>query len=558
MSNPHITYIQRLHGVFEKEFMNIHKEAPANKRGRVLPHIQAMYRRWFYSTLIEDTPLSPANVFEVINRYHNMPSQAYPVAGKRGKSRFTGIDITLVDHTLDNHPIVADLRKFIAHSTPHIDLTEDEALTHKQGADIGQTLSLNDTAYAHYLCEVAIRMRLIAKVPSIGITRFKPSAEAVAKLTSTPDRDIFHDIVDTAVTIASKGMQMISILPETLFNPAYVRSLLHAPITTDEIFSRIYEVLGYDMEEIINLTSELGDPDEMDGIDMDLLAGTFMSGVYLDKFFFTPFGHFLKLIRPLYILPYDIEGEYLDFLSASDDIADSDIAFYAPCSSYSLTDLGLEFFEVSKTEENYFEAQEILSFEQMKDTIFSSDDALEVFLLVGRHLSSFGEDEECIPDEIYTFRVRDWGDKTMWAHIQMPDDATLDNLFMEIAECLVIDDDTGYVIFHDKTENRFAEYAPVSPIPKRGKKPFSSKSTQEELRNLDFTHQPHMLMLISKDNTNYDEIKPTPSRIEIELLHKKPPANGEEYPRISRESKALEEYRLSHMSSWLDFDDFDD
>ena len=314
------------------------------------------------------------------------------------------------------------------------------------------------------------------------------------------------------------------------------------------------------MEEIINLTSELGDPEEMDGMDMDLLAGTFMAGVYLDKFFFTPFGHFLKLIRPLYILPYEIESEYDDYISASDDIADSDIAFYAPCSSYTLTDIGLQCFDIDKTDTNYFPAHEILSFEQMKETIFSSDDALEVFLLVGRHLSSLREEDEHMPEEIYTFRVRDAADKTMWAHVQVPDDATLDHLFMEIAECFLLDEDTSYVVYHDKIENRFAEYTPISPIPKRGAKTPQNKSTQEELRSLDFTHQPHMLMLIAEtnDDLGFGGMKPTPSRLQIELLHKKPPEGGAEYPRISRESKALEEQRLSLMDSWLDFDEDED
>ena len=532
MSTTYLDHIQNLHSLFATSFMEAYREVNPRKRRSTLPFIQAIYRRWYYSTIIENTPLSPANILESICRHFGQPAATYPVAYQQGKTKLTGIDMQLREYSLDKHPIVSDIRLLVEHCSPYVDLMlEGDAFSTVQAMEFGTTLSLNDPHYAAFLLEVSLWMKLLVKMPSIGVNRFRVAGNA-AEILSATDKDIFHDIVEITITMAAKGLQNLVMLPEALFSQAFIRSILIAPMDTDDIFSRIYEALGYDFDDILDLTMEADINDDPDNLDIDLLAGTFMAGVLLDKFFFTPFGHFMKLIRPLYVLPFEIDGEIADYVQVSDDPEEGIIAFFAPCSSYTLTDLGLEYFNVAKTDENYIDAAATIPFDQMKDTVFSSKEALSVFVTIAKHLGPLRM--EASPEVIYTFRVRLESDPLVWAHMQVPSTDTLHDMYIEIIDCLGLKDNNDYTFFHDKAENRFAEYASSKRL-KRGK-----KTSDIEIGALDFERQNEMLLIAFNQAAPFGN---TDSfiRLQLEMMHQKPPDVGHEYPRISRVSKKLRE-----------------
>ncbi|MCL2378899.1 MAG: hypothetical protein FWC77_07220 [Defluviitaleaceae bacterium] len=524
----HIDDIQKLHDLFEHNFMEIYRAANPNKRRGILPYLQSIYRRWYYSSLIEYAPLSPANLLESICRHYGQPPATYPVAYVRSKSKLLGIEVRLIEYSLDNHPIVDDMRLLLDYCTPHIDLQGDGALGSPQAMDLAEMISLGDPMYAAFLLETALEMKLIGKVPSVGVHRFKPSAKA-NEIMAAPCRDILLRIIDATLNMASKGLQNLTILPETLFTPSFMRSLLENPMFTDEIFAIVYEELGYDFEDILEFTME---EDGIESLDVDLLAGTFMTGVLLDKFFFTPFGHFMKLIRPLYLQPFDFGSEVTSYINVSDDPEEGNVAFFEPCPSYTLTDLGLECLGVEKNEDNYLDATKAAPFDQMKDTVFSSQDTLVVFAEIAKHLAPMRYEEP--PEDIYTFRVRLESNTAIWAHIQMPTGATLHDMYIEIAECLGLKENSDYTFYHDKQENRFAEYA----SPRRAKG--GRKTSGIELEDLDYEHQKQMLLVAYNQALPFGDTEPT-IRLQLEMLHVKPPEAGHEYPRISRMSKGLKE-----------------
>ena len=521
--------IQKLHALFNDNFMAAYREANPRKRRNVLPFLQSIYRRWYYSAIIEDTPLSPANLLESICLHYNQPAAIYPVAQARNKSKLTGIDIKLQQYSLANHPIIDDMRLLLDYCTPHIDLLENDMFSSAQALELCEAISLNDPMYAAFLLEVALSMRLVIKVPSVGINRFKSAAKA-AEIISSSASDIFADIVESAITIASKGLQSLIMLPESLFTPTFVRSLLTDPMFTDDIFARVYDSMGYDMDEVMDFTMDEERP--LDNLDVDLLAGTFMTGVLLDKFFFTPFGYFLKLIRPLYILPFDFDVEIAEYVNMSDDPEEGVIAFFAPCSSYTLTDIGIEYFGVPKTEDNYLDATKAAPFAQMKDTIFSSEEVLGLFAAIAKHLSPMRFEEP--PEDVYTFRVRLESDTSIWVHVQMPSDTNLHDMYEEIVDCLGLKDNNDYTFYHDKDENRFAEYA----SPKRAKR--GRKTSDIPISDLDFQHQKQMLLVAYNQGLPFGDSAPT-IRLQLEMMHIKPPEVGHEYPRVSRISKGLRE-----------------
>jgi len=510
--------------------MEAYRVANPKKRRNTLPFLQTIYRRWFYSALIENTPLSPANLVESICLHHNEAATTYPIARQKGKTKFTGINVELLTYSLQSHPIVADLGLLLEYCTPHIDLAEEDVFTAADVLKLGAMLSLNDPNYAAYLLETALWMKLIVKIPSIGVNRFRPAKDAAKRL-SAPVKDLFHDIVETTIAMSAKGLQSLVMLPETIFSQSFIRTLLNAPMDTDDIFQRVYEVLGYDMEDLMDITMSMEEDEDMD-MDIDILAGTFMTGVLLDKFFFTPFGHFLKLIRPLYVLPFELPNEIIDYVNVSDDPEEVMIAFFAPCSNYTLTDLGIEYFGVEKTADNYFDTANVLPFAQMKNTVFSCDEALHIFVSIGKRLGALQFEEEDEPEAVHTFRVRREDNPSLWAHLQMPACDTLHDMYVEIAHCMDLKDNNDYTFYHDKVENRFAEYTSI----KRSKG--GKKTADTPLEEIDFEHQKKMLLVAYNQAVPFSDEAPT-VRLHLELLHTKDPEPGYEYPRVSRASKAL-------------------
>ena len=547
MTKAPLDYIQTLNSLFEEAIQDAYRMSDAKKRTGILPYLQAIYRRWYYSALIEESFLTPANILEAICRSHNESPNTYPVAHRRSKAKFTGVKFELIEYSLDNHPIVADLGLVIDYCSPYVDLHDGEMFTPPQAMELATMLSLNDPHYAAFLLEIALRMKLLAKVPSVGVNRYKPSpsatnkvnrankADKADKMEATHPREMFQDIVEATINIGAKALQGLTMLPETLFTPTFIRSLLTSPMETDEIFSRMYDVLGYDLEDLVDIVSATQEEEEPDDTDIDLMLGTFMAGVMLDKFFFTPFGHFMKLIRPAYVLPFELEGEISDYVAVSSDPEESVIAFFAPCSSYTLTDMGLEFFDVQKNKDNYIDVTEVVPFEHMKATVFSSKEALTLFAAVAKHLGPLRSQEAMPPEDVFTFRVRLASDTTVWAHLQMPTDATLHETYQEITDFLDLKENDDYSFFHDKTENRFAEYTSQKRTKRGGK-----KTSDSPLDSLDFERQKHMLLVAYNQAVPFGGDDPI-VHVQLEMLSKNPADPKEDYPRVSRVSKGLRE-----------------
>jgi hypothetical protein len=270
------------------------------------------------------------------------------------------------------------------------------------------------------------------------------------------------------------------------------------------------------------------------GFDMELLSGTFVMGIVLDRFFFTPFGHFLRVIRPMYALPFAFSEEIVDYVNVCEDPDEAFVAFFAPCSSYTLTALGLKILNIKPNADNYFDAKE-LNFETMKDTIFVDEAHLQTFVEMAQHFTPLALSGG-LPSAVYTFRVRLESDTSVWMHMHVPDNFSLADLYEEIVPFFDLKNNGDFSFFHDKTENRFAEY----PSAKRAAKSKNPKTHAEEcpLSDLDFEHMNHLILAAYSQASLFAKEPPT-VRLQLERLSEKPPDFGEMYPQIGRMSKNM-------------------
>ncbi|MCL2372911.1 MAG: hypothetical protein FWC78_05870 [Defluviitaleaceae bacterium] len=541
MNKAFLRCVGVLLSLFEEGFIGAYEYNGPRKRKKVLPYFHAVFRRWYFAALIENTPVSPANIFEAMSKYYEQePGLAvFPVV--IDYKNIDRLPFKLPEYSLNSHPVVDDMKRVIEYCTPSIDLDQDSSLADSQSMEIAATLSINDPHYASFLVEVAYRMGLLAKMPSIHANKMQLTKKCseVFKLSTG---DFLREVVDATISLAHHGIKRAACTTENIFSEPFIREMLSSPIDTDELFAKVLDAMGYELEDMLDVGSDTMhdmygdmDVDEM-SMKMEILSSTFVLGVVLDRYFFTPFGYFLRLIRPLYVLPFNVEGEISDFIDVYNDPDEAFVAFFAPCSSYTLTELGLEIMGVQPNIDNYIDASEVMNFGAMKETVFGSLGALKFFVEMANGILPVASANDDL-GKVYTFRVRMEEKPNMWVHIQIPETMTLHHLFCEIAFTFDLDPDGSYSFFHDKKENRFAEYPRKSG--NKAEKPkqprnATKKTTDTALEELDFDHMKFMLLTVG---TQSQILSKTSPRFQLEKLNEKDTDPHEIYPRISRASR---------------------
>ncbi|MDR1664959.1 MAG: hypothetical protein LBR83_08585 [Clostridiales bacterium] len=519
MQEKYVEYLKAVHQIFENNFSESYREANVKRRARLLPNISTIYRRWLYAALVENTMLTPANVMEALSCHFGLSADISPVIGLRPGGRFTGTELMMRLYDIADHPVIGDLRAAVAFCAPTAELCNDESLGDAQAAELSAKLSLNDPHYASYLIGIAQQMKLLVKFPSIYANRVQASKDCEARL-SAPDETLFAEIVEASVAYAAYNLCDLIPLPEILFSETFIRSLLRNPMQTDEIFQRAYDLLGISLEDILDFDPE----EEYDALDEAFISGTFMMGIALDKYFFTPFGYYLKLIRPLYTLPFDFGNEFAGYLEAGFEDEELKVAFFSPCSQYYFTDLGLKYFKQAPTRENYYDVKSLLTPGILNEALFASPGAPQQ---IPPHIRKAVAAQVPV-STVYSLKIRNESDTALWLSMDIPSEATLHRLYQEVSEIFAVSGD--YSFYHGETESPFTEY--VSP--KRGKR--AKKNTGIPLGKLDFEHQENLLLSIKGLQGPFNNAS---ARFSLKMVEIKPREAGTVYPAVTRMSKKM-------------------
>ena len=476
----YFTYIKTITQIFMEKWNAAWTALPAVKgidKCSLLEFMPAIYRRWYFSALVEDSSLSPANIVYALNKAYNMPVLATPrLSFKPGKSDKPGqkgdknpvFELTLFP--AEEHPFIKDLQLFLKHFEdigPAFDLS---AL----GAG-PEGLNLKDPEYIGFLCDIAISLRLVKKMPSVNTvvgmvnstwqSFFKQSPLIILEKAASAVIDMCTEALGEVLPLNSTFRQKMS-------------SYLKNPKSVDEIFGDMFTDSGIDILKMFDeLDSGLGiyedmlqdslfdEPDNLDDLlDMekaikgkdfstmhaDIMTGAFFLGISLDKFFLTPLSYYLRLIQPLYILPYDpaeeLKGLY-DLLKGDrgvdpDHFAE-EISFvlYAPCTLFALTCLG-----------------ETVSGTAAKNasSVFLPPDVPIAQLILSLKDLAFN----LPPPEIHSMMLKLSlkGQKGLWQNAEINRNTSLDSLHRFICIAFGLDPEVNYSFYLGGSENPFAEY----------------------------------------------------------------------------------------------------
>jgi len=536
MSVTNNNHMQSLHEVFEAEFLSAYTSCSKRLQRQILPYLQAIYRRWYYSSLVDGIQLTPANLVDCISHLNGLPVGTHifpqPVAPLYNLSKLSMRELL---HSPHSHPVVTDIRLLVDLCHPHIDISEDWSLTDKQATDFGKKLSLPDPYYASFLYEIAYKMGMLERTPSLYVQRVQV-AHMADEILSQPHDVLFRQIIDAVIEVTSVGLQLTMPAPVQLFTVDGLRSLLVNPIPTDDILHQAFATLGFNVNDISM-------PSFLDYIDIyseesealaEMVSGIFVLGIMLDRLLFTPFGHFLRLIRPLYVTPVNLKEEFSRFSIGVNDCDEGFSSFFEPCTSFKLTELGLWFFNEEPTEYNYLDTKQLLT-KDVVDVAFSSRENVETFVSAAQSTIPIS----MLPSAVYNFRVTDIHDPDMWFVLEVPKSFTLHHLFCEICENFLLER-AHYNFYHGETESPFTRYDGI-----REKRPNASPSRATryhecsvQIRDLDFSRVNTLLLVIKAPSYEY--------RYKFEYLGHTAPDQSGHYPRVTSASSDFEDF----ISEW--------
>jgi len=563
-----IVFLQALHGMFSEDFMEIYQGLSPKKRKLLLPYLQIIYRRWYHSTLIENIYFSPANITSAVKFFQGTKQDVCLTTQlTQPVSKLSEIDMKLLEYDINSHPIITDLELLVQFCSPSIDLCEEWQFSDGQAQKLAKKLSLQDPFYASFLLEIAGKLNLLDRTPSLYVQRMQTSENAETIL-SRPPADLFNQIVDATIELCAVGLKESLPVHVPLCTAQGIKDLLINPLHTDGIFEQVLGKLGYDLDMVFdpgtyaNIDNPGHDTDSL----ADIMSGIFVLGITLDRLFFTPFGSFLRVIRPIYSLRFDMKFEIEQFLE-SYDYEDDFSAFFAPCTSYMLTEFGLAAFGVEATEDNFFDSSKVLPHIVLDDPSLATAAGVRMFINTTRDAIPLSE----LPDSIYTFRVALSEEPDVWVIIQIPKMTSLHYFYEEIIDIFDLYEGS-YSFYHAPVENPFVEYSGKSDKRKPHK-----KHTEIFLLDLDFEHMKNMLLVVSGDRKFaiewLEEIAPNPNAHfpvisevspKAQKLHPELEANNNDFnfknflQNIGLYEDFLDEFdEIGKLENFDDFDDFD-
>jgi len=521
--------------MFEDKFLNSYRDLRRKRKTRILTYISSIYRRWYYSALIKDTYLSPANLLAFSPGGQGTVPQNTVVSPvvrlvKNGMNR---IEFKTMEYSMKKHPVIADLRIFVESCMPDLELGANDMLTDDHVEDLMGKLSMWDSFYVEYLLSISIYMGIIKKIPSIYSNRAQVTSE-YSKIFVLPDNEIFKLIVKATVNSAVSFINEMIPLPEAYFTADTIYDLLKHPIVVDDIFQHVYNILGIKISDIYSYETDLSADPFFDDLNNAIISSTFLLGLLLDKCFLTPFGYYLQLIRPLYTLPYEFFNELSYLADSLEEDEKLVTALYASSTFYQLTPLGAEYFGVDAAD-SFTPAGEI-PYERLQEIIGGETEyARAQREALKTNFSIAGESSLLI----YNIKVRLADDKTLWKNIEIPGNITLFHLFSEICYQFSLDPDAEYSFFKDETESPFTQYSSV----RRSKR--SKSNADITLDELELPERRRFVLAIYNSFNPYIDFETETIskkiKLELDIIKIKNREEAMMYPRVPRVSSGFKD-----------------
>lgn len=357
--------INGLFGLYKEEFIENYKLLSAKEKKPVQKALPYIYRMWYYSALMDDTPLSPANFINMqIKEKFGEQVVAAPIARPVYKRKaLADFEQEFIVFDIESHPVLRDLEMFLNNCMPDIGVDEDGLILEAEREKFMDSLTFKEIFYITFLTNTSYELGLLKKMPSIGVYRATAITGSMKAFFNLPKETQLEKIVEITINIASKQMAEVFPLDRSAFSVTNLRKLIKDAVDLNEYINNImnkYNV-SIDFEELSHIDMEK--LDEMDETDlpqesMMALAIRMELAFAMDAYITTPLGYYLQMLQPIYIYVYDASTYFYELYSAEVNNVPLIKLFFLMPNGFDLTVLGNRILLNGEKPKNEFQALE--------------------------------------------------------------------------------------------------------------------------------------------------------------------------------------------------------
>lgn len=320
---------------FLDQFFDIYEQLDMEDQDLMAECFQQMFRKYHYSALISDTPITPANIINtLVEREFGSDIMLIPTfkLDFDNNKKIKNIRIGVRTFSREEHFFVADFEELLQFAKVGIPVSEPGIIPPEQYGALMDNITIADRHYINILCLSALEAGYLAKKAVRGKLVVKTSNKAEDFL-SLGGEEKLGRVISAVVRLCSRTILRELPYLEKEFSDKAIRDLLKKPKDYDLILEPVLRKLGISMKDLEEFnSSSLHKENEMKDI--------FSLSLMLDMYFYTPFAYYLQLIQPIYEDEYDIEFETDKILMNSTSIHSARLQLFLPPMSYDLTPLG--------------------------------------------------------------------------------------------------------------------------------------------------------------------------------------------------------------------------
>ena len=419
--------ILKVFNVFNDEFNKLKEISQDDEKEMLNKICPSLFRKWFNSSLIDDTPLTPANIIKSLSEKYT----AFTIQPEKGTQSDNWV-LSSVKDTLSESFFIKDLKALCDHCFPAGEIRFENPNDIYELSDKLDGIFIKDGYYASYLSLMAQKLGLIQKMPSINTVKYQKNDLAYNDFFTLSHYEAHKILLKNAVEIFIEKTAYQTQAPINTFHADDIIEIISSTCVTDSIFAYIYSLMGFDFDKI----AEIGTQSTLSEDDEALVSSVLYMGILIDKWLITPLGSYMGILSPYYASPYSFFEDYDYLRPVLTSGCDLSVELFAPPNYFVLTDKGVDL--LGKRQDNYLSYS--LNGPLTEDDINEVINAYRIFL----NMLQSSAIKKSKAKNIYSLKVSFKNNADMWKILELDCNSTLESLKNEIVMYFGFSDSKKY------------------------------------------------------------------------------------------------------------------